>query len=136
MDFIPEFAPCLGIDACRGFIQHQKAGSVHDAGGQRQPLLPAARERPGKLALARGEAKVGQRVGNRFSGRIKAVKTGDKVQVLFNRQVFIEGKALGHVADLALDRGPFAADVVAQHLPLAAVGGQKAAHQPDRRGLA
>jgi hypothetical protein len=35
--------------------------------------------------------------------RFQVIEPGDKFEVLANRQVFVEGKFLRHVADLALD---------------------------------
>src|SRR5690606_11795392 len=69
-------------------------------------------------------------------GRAERIEPGDEGEVLLDRQVFVEGKALGHVADLALDRAPLRQDVMAEHPALSRVGGEQAAHHADRRRLA
>jgi hypothetical protein len=61
VDLVPEVAPRLGVDAGRGLVQQQQARLVQQAGGQRQALLPAARQRAGQLALALGQAQLRQR---------------------------------------------------------------------------
>jgi hypothetical protein len=62
MDLVPEIAPGLGVDAGRGFIQQQQARLMDQAGGQCQPLFPAARERTGQLLLPGRQAEALQRL--------------------------------------------------------------------------
>ena len=44
VDQVPELAARLGVDAGRRLVEQQQLRLVQDAGGQRQPLLPAARQ--------------------------------------------------------------------------------------------
>ena len=53
MDLVPELAPRLRVDAGRRLVEQQQLRLVHDAGGERQPLLPAAGQRAGQLVAAR-----------------------------------------------------------------------------------
>ena len=68
MDLVPELAPRLGIDAGGRLVEQKQAGLVQQAGGERQALLPAARELAGELALARGEAEPLEGRGDRRLG--------------------------------------------------------------------
>ena len=63
VDLVPELAPRLGVDAGGGLVEQQQLRLVDQAGGERQPLLPAARERAGQLVAAVGEAQPLQRLG-------------------------------------------------------------------------
>ena len=135
MDLVPELAPRFRIDPGRRLVEQQQLGLVHDAGCQRQPLLPAARQRPRHLPPPREEPEILQRVADMPARRPHAVEPGDKGQVLLDRQILVEREFLRHVADFALDLQRLGADVVAEHAALAAVGRQKPAHHPDRRCL-
>ena len=42
VDLVPELAPRLRIDAGGRLVEKQELRPVHDAGGERQALLPAA----------------------------------------------------------------------------------------------
>ena len=69
VDLVPELAPRLRIDARGRLVEQQQLRPVHDAGGERQPLLPAARQRPGQLMAPRGQPEIGQRfVDDRAGG--------------------------------------------------------------------
>ena len=57
MDQVPELAAGLRVDARRRLVEQQQLRPVQDAGGERQPLLPAAGELPGELVAAGGEAR-------------------------------------------------------------------------------
>ena len=109
---------------------------MHDAGGEREALLPAAGELAGELRAARGEAEGGEGVADRGARVGQAVEAGDEVEVLLDGQVLVERELLGHVADPVLDGPALGAEVVAEHLALALVEGEQAAHHADRRGLA
>ena len=52
VDLVPELAPRLRVDAGGRLVEQQQLRLVHHAGGQRQPLLPAAGERAGELVAA------------------------------------------------------------------------------------
>ena len=83
--------------------------------------------RPASLSsnLLHAAAAVGQRV-----------EPGDEVQVLLDRQVFVEAEALGHVADLELDRRGLGQDIEAEAGAATAIGLQQSAEHADGRGLA
>ncbi len=136
MDLVPELAPRLGVDAGGGLIEQQKSWRMHDAGRQRQALLPAARQRAGKLVAAGGQPQRLDGAGDVCLHRPQTVEPGDELQVLRNRQVLVEREPLGHVADLVLDHPAVGDDVIAEHRARALVRRQQPAHHADRRGLA
>ena len=114
VDLVPELAPRLGIDAGGRLVEEQELRLVHDAGGERQPLLPAAGQRAGELVLAVGQAELRQRPVDMFGARRQVVEPGDEVEILPDRQILVEGEALGHVADFELDAVGLGRDVVAE----------------------
>ena len=61
MDLVPEVAARLRVDAGGRLVEQQQLGLVHHRGGQREPLLPAARELPGELLAAIGQAELVER---------------------------------------------------------------------------
>jgi hypothetical protein len=136
MNLVPELAPRLRIDACGRLIEQQQLRPVHDAGGEREAVLPAARKLPRELMAARGQAQIGERACDRLASRPEIVEARHKEQILLDRQVLVEREPLGHVADLGLDAAALANDVVAQHRSLARVRGQEPADHADSRRLA
>ena len=52
VDEVPEFAPRLGVDAGGRLVEQQQFWLVQDAGGEREPLLPAARKLSRELVAA------------------------------------------------------------------------------------
>ena len=136
VDLVPELAPGLRVDAGGGLVEQQQLGLVQDGRGQRQALLPAARERAGELVLAVGEAQPLERLGHPLAASVHGVDAGDEVEVLLDAEILVEAEALGHVADLALDRPRLLDDVVAEAGAAAPVGRQQAAQHADGRGLA
>ena len=136
MDLVPEVAPRLGVHAGRGLIEQQQARLMDQAGGQRQALLPAARERAGQLALALRETQALQRKihGSAALGQLKQAR--HKVQVLADGEVVIEAELLRHVAHLALDGGGVFEDVQPQATAAAAVRREQAAEHAYGGGLA
>src|SRR6202521_2993030 len=103
MDFLPEFAPRLGIDARRRLIEQQQPGLVDHAGRAREPLLPAAGELAGELILTilKAEPREG---GVDFLPALRdLIDAGDEFQIFADREIFPEAEALGHVADDAFD---------------------------------
>ena len=59
VNLVPEFAARLRIDAGGRLVEQQQARLRQDAGAERQPLLPPARQFAGKLVLAAGEPEPG-----------------------------------------------------------------------------
>jgi hypothetical protein len=109
---------------------------MHDAGGEREALLPPTRQRAGDLAPPRMQAEFVERPRDDLAPIGKVVEPRDEEEVLFDRQILVEREFLRHVADFALDPRAVAAHVEAEHCPLAGVGRQQAADHTDRRGLA
>ena len=56
VDEVPELAPRLGVDAGGRLVEQQQLRFVQHAGGEREALLPAARELAGELVAAVAEA--------------------------------------------------------------------------------
>ena len=117
-------------------VEQQQARLVQQAGGKRQALLPAARQRAGELVAPIGQAQRIERARHRLAPVRHPVHARDEVEVLGDRQVFPQREALRHVADVALDRRRLADHVVAEAGAAAAVRSQQAAHHADRRRLA
>src|SRR5690606_38976057 len=110
-------------------------GRVQQAGRKRQTLLPAAGQLAGELARPPGEAEPLERAAYRLSGPRHAVEAGNEIQVLPDAQVLIQAEALGHVADLALDRGALGQEVVAEAASAPGIRRQQTAQHADGRGL-
>ena len=104
VDLVPELAPRLRVDAGRRLVEEEELRLVHDAGGKRQALLPAARQRAGELVLAVGQAEALQRPVDIVAARLEVVEARDEVEILADGQVLVEREALRHVADLELDQ--------------------------------
>ena len=109
---------------------------MHDRGGERKPLFPAAGKRAGELVLAVGEAKATEGLRDNAVAIRDLVKPGDEVEVLADGEVFVEREALGHVADFQLDAIGLADHVVAEAGAAAGIGTEQAAEHADGRGLA
>src|SRR5690606_19581085 len=109
---------------------------VHDAGGEREALLPAARQRARELVLPIGQSESVERPVDIVAPRRELVEPRDEVEVLPDREVLVEREALRHVADLALDQVGLGPDIVAEHLAAAGIGAEQAADHPDRGRLA
>ena len=105
------------------------------AASARRCFQPPER-RAGELALAVGEAQPLERLGHPLAAPVHGVEAADEVEVLADREVLVEAEALGHVADLALDRPRLLDDVVAEAGAAARVGREQAAQHADGRGLA
>ncbi len=109
---------------------------MQDAGGEREPLLPAARQLARQLVAPVVEAHALHDLPHRRVAVRHLVDAGDEVEVLEHRQVLVEAEALRHVADLAADFVRLVDDVVAEALARAAVRLEQAAQHADRRRLA
>ena len=136
MDFVPKFTTGIRVDTGRGLVEQEETRLVHEAGGERQTLFPAAGQRACQLPAAGIKPQILQRIAHRLADRIELVEPGNESQVLLDRKILVEGKTLGHIADLALDLEPVGQEVVAEHGPMAGIRFQKTAHDADRRGLA
>ena len=136
VDLVPELAPGLRVDASGRLVEKEEPRLVHDAGGEREALLPAARQLPSELMAARGEAEIGEGLRDRLPARLEIVEAGDEEEILLDRQVLVEREPLRHVADLLLDAAALADDVIAEHGSLARVRSEKPADHADGRRLA
>ena len=109
---------------------------MQQARGERKALLPSARQCAGELRAPRRETQSLERGLDRVLAIVNGVHASDKVQVFFDRQIFVQAEALRHVTDLALDLRCFGPDVVAEACSLARVGCQQPAQHSNRRRLA
>src|SRR5262249_15138401 len=85
---------------------------------------------------ARGEPQPFEGLLDARSDAVEAVDAADELEVLADREIFIEAEALGHVAGLALDGVALAHEIVAKTRAAAAVRRQQAADHAERRRLA
>ena len=88
---------------------------MDDRATERQALFPAARQGAGQLALAAGQVRHRDQLGDApplLAGR-QLIDAGVELEILLHRQVVVEREALRHVADPLLDRLRLARDVEA-----------------------
>src|SRR5262245_19671873 len=109
---------------------------MHDAGGERQPLLPAARQGAGELMLPLAEAEPLQRAVDLLADRFQPVEPRHEFEILPDRQILVEGEALRHVADLELDPVALGQDVEPEAGALPRIRLQQPAQHADGGGLA
>src|SRR5690606_10276343 len=109
---------------------------MHHCRGERQPLLPAARQAACELVSPVREPESGQRVVHKAAARLEGVEPRDEVEVLLDRQVLIEREALRHVADLELDQVGLRQDIVAKTGAAAGVRPEQPADHPYGSRLA
>src|SRR6185312_3190081 len=131
-----EFAARVGIHTRGRLVEQEQLGLVQHARGEREALLPAARQLAGELVGARRKTEARERLVDGRAPVAHLEHARDEVEVLADRQVLPVREALRHVADVALDRLGFGEDVVAKAGAAAGIGRQQAAHQADRRRLA
>ncbi|KAG0767052.1 hypothetical protein G6F22_017715 [Rhizopus arrhizus] len=111
---------------------------MHHGAGQGQALLLAAAERAGQLRLPVLQPILLQQCIDALP-RLRARQVldgGKELQVLTHRQVFVQRKALGHVADAAAQRLGLFRHRQAQHLDLPRARLQQAAQHGDGGRLA
>ncbi len=131
-------APRDRVDAARGLVEEDDAGPVHHGAGQRQPLLPAARQLAGQPVLLALEARHVDGPGLALAGlgTAQAVDPAEEAEVLPDGEVVVEAEALAHVADAALDALRVLRDVDTEDEPRARGRREQAAQHADGRGLA
>src|SRR5437016_2517363 len=125
MNLLPKVAAGLGVYAGRRLIEQQQLGPMDQAGGERQPLFPAAGKLAGELFLPLRQAELLETVADSLPAIGHGIHAGHEIEVLSDAQVFPEAEPLGHVADLALDRLALADDVVTQNSAAPLVGAQQ-----------
>ncbi len=113
-----------------GFVEHRR--------GQGQALPQAQGQVPGEVPAPLIQPHQGQDLlqARLQAGRGEAVNPAEKGEVLLGGEVFVEGEALGHVADAGLDAVLVPDDVEAVHPALAGGGQQEAVQHADGGGLA
>ena len=136
VQLVPELAPRLRIDAGGRLVEEQQLRLVEQTRGEREPLLPAARQRTGELSRARGEAEPLEPFADPRLAVAHRVDPGDELEVLGDREVLVQAELLRHVPDAPLDLGRGGADVEAERRAGALVGCQQPAQHPDRGRLA
>ena len=102
MNQFPELTPRNGIDAGGRLIEKDDGRLVQDGATQRQPLLPAARQRSGDQILLPFEIGHRERPFDPFLKLIggHAVKSGKQAQVFDHFEIVVEREFLRHVADI------------------------------------
>src|SRR5262249_54324190 len=135
VDHRPELAPRDRIDAGRRLVQEEQSWPVGDGTAERQPLLPATRELAAELALPASQPGHRDQLLDALPALAGGhlVDAGVELQVLADREVFIQREALAHVADALLDPLALGADVVAEDAALAGGWRQDAAEHSNRR---
>ena len=103
--------------------------------GEREALLPAARQGAGKLLSPLGEAELVERCFDPLTPPVEAADAGAELEILLDRQILVEREALGHIAGPPLHLPGLGNDVEAERLSLAAVGGEKTAKHAQGRRL-
>ncbi len=109
---------------------------MKEAGREGHSLLPAAGELAGELLFSMREAQMFEAFSEGFFGIGNAIDAGDKGEIFLNREVLVKTEALGHVADLAFDRGAFADHIKSQASPLPSIGAEQTAKHPNEGRLA
>src|SRR3982750_3948555 len=82
------------------------------------------------------EPELLERLVHAVMDAVEAVDARDESEVLLDREVFVERKALRHVTRLALDRLRFPREIEAEHLAAPRIGREESAQHPKRRRLA
>ena len=136
VDVLPEVAARLGIHPRSRLVKQQQLRRMQHARGEREPLLPAARQRAGELAAPRGEPEPIERRGDCSATIRDVVHPRNEGKVFLDRQVLVQAEALRHVTDFPLDRRRFAAKIEAKARAVAFVRRQQSAQHADRRRLA
>ena len=136
MQLLPEIAPRLRVDACCRFIEQQQPGVMQQARGQREALLPAARESSGQLIATRRQSEFFERLIDDVATILHAEHARDEIEVFADGQIVPQREFLRHVADLPLDGRALAQHVEAKAGTATAVRRQQAAEHADRRCLA
>ena len=136
VQFVPEVAARLRIDAGRRLVEQEQLGVVEHARGEGEPLLPAARQRSGELPGARRRVPGRRAPRPRHATARHLVQPRDEIQVLADGQVLPEREALGHVPDASFDLVLLTAEVEAEARALPRIRSEQPAHHADGRGLA
>src|SRR5258708_3540026 len=97
-ELLPDLGAQLRVDAHRRLVQDQQPWLVDDGAGQRAPRPHTATERGHDAVPPRGQI---DQLERRLDTVVVApVERGEKAQVLLHREVGVQRRLLGHVADL------------------------------------
>ena len=99
----PELAAGNRIHARGGLVQEDDAGPVDEGAGQGELLFHASGQLLGEPAAEGEEPGEGEELFPAILELPNSVDPGEELDVLVHREVPVEGKALGEVADLLLD---------------------------------
>jgi hypothetical protein len=109
---------------------------MQHAGGERQPLLPAAGQMRGKLLGVFGKLHAHDDLANGIARIRHFIDAGHQLEILTNGEILVIAEALRHVPDLPANRGCVAHDVEAEAGARAGIRLEQAAQHADGRGLA
>jgi hypothetical protein len=135
---VPEFTPRLRIDRAGRFVEQEQVGLVQHRRGQGEALFLPARQRAGEPVAQVAEPVALEQFPD-ARGCICArelMHGGNEVEVLVDREVFVQGKPLRHVTDAALELLGLLGNPETEHFDLACGRQQQAAQHADRRRLA
>src|SRR5437773_1336523 len=133
----PERPPRDRIDARGGLVEEDELRAVHERAREREPLPVAAGQLAGELARVPHEIAEAEHPLDlcRPLGAWDHVDARVKGEVLFDRQVVVERKALRHVADGRLDALGVAPQIDPEHAALPLGRLEDPAQHAERRGL-
>ena len=117
VDELPEAVAGIGIHTAGGLVKEDDGRMVEDGYGEGQPLFPPEGHRPHEgVAFGRHVELHHQFFGapGDVGGR-HSVDAPEETEVFLHREVVVEGKALAHVADAALQGFGFRGHVAARH---------------------
>ena len=128
----------LWIDADGRLVEQEDVGIVQQAGGQVQPALHAAAERPDAIAPPLGQLhEIEGRADRTLQRRAgKAEKAAEKPEIGVRRQLVVERQLLRHRADAPFHGIGVTAKRLTGDPDLAAIGLQQTGNHRDRRRLA
>ena len=114
VNFLPKIAARLRVHARRRLVEQEQLRLVNQAGGQREPLFPAAGKLPGKLPAPVSHAEAFETFFHGGFALRHFVKPRDEIQIFLDGQILVKAEPLRHVADALFDLGDFAAEIEAE----------------------
>src|SRR5262249_26056289 len=121
------------------FVEKDHSRSVHQGGGEGQPLLPTSRELAGKSIAIRADL---DQVDGPFATHtslapaVDAVDLSEEVEILDHGEVLVEAEALRDVTDASADFFSLSHHVEAVNEGAPLGGFEQAAQNADQRGFA
>ena len=136
VEYVPKLLATHRIDAGCGFVKEENARPVDECAAQGQLLFHAAREGAGFSRLEALDLCVdgANRVVVFFYG--SAEKCGEKFQVFFDGEVFVERKLPGHVAHTPTYFLHLSHHIEAIHRGFSFAGEQQGAENAEQGGFA